>query len=150
MPTILYKEKVSSPSKEEIRVVEKFFSDTFSKTPRGRLIKSGEQIIIVPHDLPIPNFSVFMSGVLVGEVRKGILFPHHQLFSAYGKDMRLQVDLKKGDGRIARYLRGEEIETDETKSGWCAVCYEGVPMGGGKISSGRVKNHYPKGLRNNK
>ena len=150
LPTILYKEKVSPPSKEEIRVVEKFFSDTFSKIPCGRLIKSGEQIIIVPHDLPIPNFSVFMSGVLVGEVRKGILFPHHQLFSAYGKDMKLQVDLKKGDGRISRYLRGEEIETEETKSGWCAVCYEGVPMGGGKISSGRVKNHYPKGLRNNK
>ena len=150
LQSILYKEKVLSPSKEEIRVVEKFFSDTFSEKPCGRLIKSGEQIIIVPHDLPIPNFSVFMSGVLVGEVRKGILFPHHQLFSAYGKDMKLQVDLKKGDGRIARYLRGEEIETEETKNGWCAVCYEGVPMGGGKISSGRVKNHYPKGLRNNK
>ena len=150
LQSILYKEKVLAPSKEEIRVVEKFFSDTFSEKPCGRLIKWGEQIIIVPHDLPIPNFSVFMSGVLVGEVRKGILFPHHQLFSAYGRDMKLQVDLKKGDERIARYLRGEEIETEETKSGWCAVCYEGVPMGGGKISTGRVKNHYPKGLRNNK
>lgn len=150
LPTILYKEKLLVPSKEEVRVVEKFFSDTFSKKPHGRLIKSGEQIVLIPHDLPIPNFSVFMSGVLVGEVRKGILFPHHQLFSAYGSDMKLCVNLAKGDPRVAKYLRGEEIDTDVQGGGYCAVCYEGVAMGGGKISSGKVKNHYPKGLRNNK
>ena len=150
LPTMLYKEELKSPSKDEIRTVEKFFSEAFESIPKGRLIKSGEQIVLIPHDLPIPNFSVFMSGVLVGEIRKNILFPHHQLFSAYGKDMKLRVDLKKGDSRIAKYLRGEEIDTDEQKSGWCAVCYEGVPIGGGKISSGKVKNHYPKGLRNNK
>ena len=45
---------------------------------------------------------------------------------------------------------GEEIDTDVQGGGYCAVCYEGVAMGGGKISSGKVKNHYPKGLRNNK
>jgi NOL1/NOP2/fmu family ribosome biogenesis protein len=150
LPSLLYKEKLSPPSKEEIRVVEKFFSDVFLSAPKGRLMKSGEQIVLISHDLPIPNFSVFMSGVLVGEVRKGILFPSHQLFSAYGKDMKLCVDLKKGDSRISKYLRGEEIDTDEQKSGFCAVLYEGVPLGGGKISSGKVKNHYPKGLRNNK
>lgn len=150
LPTILYKENVKSPTKDELRTVEKFFSEAFEASPEGRLIKSGEQIILVPHELPIPNFSVFMSGVAVGEIRKGILFPHHQLFSAYGKDMKLRIDLKKGDPRIARYLRGEEIDTEKQKSGFCAVCYEGVPIGGGKISSGKVKNHYPKGLRNNK
>jgi signal peptidase I len=42
-----------------------------------------------------------------------------------------------------------EIDTDGTQNGWCAVTYEGVALGGGKISGGRVKNHYPKGLRNN-
>ncbi len=150
LPTILYKETTKAPLKDEIRVVEKFLSDTFSKKPSGRLIKSGEQIILVSHALPIPSFSVFMSGVLIGEIRKGILFPHHQLFSAYGSDMKLKVNLKNGDGRVAKYLRGEEIDTDVNDSGWCAVCYEGVALGGGKISSGRVKNHYPKGLRNNK
>ena len=87
---------------------------------------------------------------MVGEIRKGILFPHHQLFSAYGKDMKLLINLKRDDRRISKYLRGEEIDADASGSGWCAVLYEGVPLGGGKISSGKVKNHYPKGLRNNK
>jgi glycogen operon protein len=39
------------------------------------------------------------------------------------------------------------MDTD-LPGGWCAVLYEGVPLGGGKISGGKIKNHYPKGLRN--
>jgi NOL1/NOP2/fmu family ribosome biogenesis protein len=150
LPTILYKETVKPLSKDEMRITEKFISDTFSSKPSGRFIKSGEQIVFITHGVPIPQHSVFMSGVLMGEIRKGIFFPHHQLFSAYGSDMKLRIDLLRGDTRVAKYLRGEEIDTELQKNGWCAVCYEGVPIGGGKISSGKVKNHYPKGLRNNK
>ena len=62
--------------------------------------------------------------------------------------MKIKVELMRGDARVEKYLRGEEIDCDAAESGWCAVCYEGVPLGGGKISGGRVKNHYPKGLRN--
>ena len=62
--------------------------------------------------------------------------------------MTRRVDLKKGDARVEKYLGGEEIYTDCADSGWCCVTYEGVALGGGKISGGRVKNHYPKGLRN--
>ena len=150
LPTILYKEKVVLPSKSEIGIIEKFIKDNFSESISGRFIKLGEQIILIPHALPIPPYSVFMSGVMLGEIKKGILFPHHQLFSAYGGLMKRKEDLGRDDPRVAKYLRGEEIETQITESGWCAVTYEGVPLGGGKISGGRIKNHYPKGLRNNK
>ena len=146
--TILYKDAGVSPSKSEIQIVEKFLKEVFDVVPNGRLIKQGEFISLVAHGCPIPQRSVFMPGVVIGEIQKNILKPHHQLFSAYGKDMKLKVDLKSGDSRVEKYLRGEEVDCDTEKSGWCAVCYEGVPMGGGKISSGRVKNHYPKGLRN--
>ena len=44
------------------------------------------------------------------------------------------------------FLRGEEIDCD-TK-GYTAVCVAGVTTGFGKASSGRLKNRYPKGLRN--
>ena len=136
------------PSKEETRIAEKFLSDNLKLEIVHRLIKVGEGIAIVPHSLPIPPRSVFMAGVMLGEIKKGVLFPHHQFFSAYGKDMRLTENLKRGDERVAKYLRGEEIETDGVRGGWCCVLYEGVPLGGGKISGGRIKNHYPKGLRN--
>ena len=147
-PTILYKDASISPSKSEIQIIEKFLKEAFNTAPRGRLIKQGDFISLIPHDCPIPKRSVFMPGIVIGEVQKNILKPHHQLFSAFGKDMKLTINLDPGDARVEKYLRGEEIEWDTDKSGWCAVCYEGVPLGGGKISSGRVKNHYPKGLRN--
>ncbi len=148
LPTILYKESVKSPSKADEAVARAFLKDNLSTAFSGRLIAVGEQIALVSHDLPLPPYSVFMAGVLLGEVKKGILFPHHQFFSAYGTDMKRRVDLKKGDARVGKYLRGEEIDTDCTESGWCSVTYEGASLGGGKISGGRVKNHYPKGLRN--
>ena len=146
--TIIYKDASLSPSKSEIQIVAKFLSETFVTPPKGRLIKQGDFISLIAHDCPIPQRSVFMPGVVVGEIQKNILKPHHQLFSAYGKDMRLKIDLAADDPRVERYLRGEEIDADYDKSGWCAVCYCGIPLGGGKISGGRVKNHYPKGLRN--
>jgi NOL1/NOP2/fmu family ribosome biogenesis protein len=146
--TILYKDEGVSPSKSEIQIVEKFLKDNFTKIPRGRFIKQGDFISLVTHSCPIPKRSVFMPGVVIGEVQKNILKPHHQLFSAFGNDMKVRVELTRDDARVEKYLRGEEIDWDTAESGWCAVCYEGVPLGGGKISGGRVKNHYPKGLRN--
>ena len=49
-----------------------------------------------------------------------------------------------------KYLRGEEIDApSDTDNGWCVISYRGASLGGGKISGGKIKNHYPKGLRNN-
>ena len=149
LPTILYKEGVKLPAKDEITVVKNFIFDNISGKIEGRFIKWGEWIALIPHDLPLPPYSVFMPGVLLGEVKKGNFFPHHQFFSCYGNQFKLREELTKGDNRVEKYLRGEEIEAKSTGNGWCAVTYEGVALGGGKISSGRVKNHYPKGLRNN-
>lgn len=148
LPTILYKDGAKSLSKSDEAVARTFLKDNLNSQFSGRLIAVGEQIALVSHDLPLPPYSVFMAGVLLGEIKKGILFPHHQFFSAYGADMKRRVDIKKGDARVEKYLGGEEIYTDCADSGWCAVTYEGVALGGGKISGGRVKNHYPKGLRN--
>ena len=61
----------------------------------------------------------------------------------------IMVMLQNGDPRVAAYLRGEEIAAPELagKSGFAALLYEGAPLGGGKAVDGRLKNHYPKGLR---
>jgi NOL1/NOP2/fmu family ribosome biogenesis protein len=148
MPTILYKESIKQPSKDEINAFNKFQKENIDGHLDGRIIKWGESLALISHDLPIPPYSVFMPGVLLGEVKKGNLFPHHQLFSAYGERFLRRENLKKDDERVVKYLRGEEIDS-EISGGWCAVCYEGVSLGGGKASGGKIKNHYPKGLRNN-
>ena len=148
-PSILYKSCEKPLTKQECMIVDKFFKDCFNARPAGRLVKHGDSVVLIPHECPVPEHSVFMSGVTVGEIKGSLLFPHHQLFSAYGCDMRRRETLTAADERVARYLRGEEIEAREvTEGGWCAVLYEGAALGGGKASGGRIKNHYPKGLRN--
>ena len=149
MPTILYKESIKTPTKDEIAAVKKFISENISGEIEGRIIKWGEFLALIPHDLPIPPYSVFMPGVMLGEVKKGNFFPHHQFFSAYGNLFKRCEMLSRDDARVEKYLRGEEIDSKTNENGWCAVIYEGVTLGGGKISNGKVKNHYPKGLRNN-
>ena len=133
----------------DIAVFDKFATDNLSVKPKGKIVTVGEYLVLVGHSERLPSFATFMSGVILGEVKKGNFFPHHQLFSAYGNRFKRQVNLTKEDPRTEKYLRGEEIDANSDLNGWCAVTYEGVALGGGKISGGRVKNHYPKGLRNN-
>ena len=47
---------------------------------------------------------------------------------------------------LAKYLHGEEIETD-CANGWAVVTVDGCAVGGAKVVNGTAKNHYPKGLR---
>ena len=146
-PKILYKDASASPSKDEKRTVDEFLRDTLTEIPKGEVRKVGESIVLISHGYGVPPRSVFMSGVLIGEIRGRLLIPSHQFFSAYGKLFKNKVDLRRGDARTEKYLSGEEIEVSEGLRGWSAVLYENVPLGGGKASSGRLKNHYPKGLR---
>ena len=149
LPTILYKDASKPLNREQEKVMRAFLNDNLDGLPELCIRAEGERIVAVAASMPVPPRSVFSAGVLIGEIKKGNFFPHHQLFSAYGKYFKRKVDLKKNDRRVEQYLHGEEIDTDE-KNGWCALLYEGIPLGGGKISGGKVKNHYPKGLRTKK
>lgn len=77
----------------------------------------------------------------------GRFTPAHHLMHACGGDCRNQEQLTADDPRTAAYLRGEEIAAVTAADGWCAVCVDGFALGAGKVSGGRIKNHYPKGLR---
>ena len=146
--TILYNDASKKPTKDEEAAVAKFFKEALSKVPEGKLIKVGENLVFSEHGVAIPPKSVFSAGVLVGEMRGKVLVPSHQFFSAYGRLFKMQENLTRDDCRSALYLRGEEIEARDVKScGFCAILYEGAPLGGGKMSGGIIKNHYPKGLR---
>jgi NOL1/NOP2/fmu family ribosome biogenesis protein len=55
--------------------------------------------------------------------------------------------LEQDSEDVKKYFRGETLEADGLKNGWCLVCMDGFPIGLGKAVNGTVKNHYPKGLR---
>lgn len=130
-------------SKEELQAVEKFFSENMGGE-RHSFTKHGDTVMM-SDDLPCHRAQA-VRGVAVGTVIKGRLEPHHHLFSALGKSFVRRIELSSKDPRSAEYLSGEVIDTD-VKNGWCAVLIDGCPAGGAKVVDGKVKNHYPKGLR---
>lgn len=144
---ILYKDEAKALSKQESAIVSSFFKETLNEAPRGRVVKVGDNIVVVSHSCPIPKGSVFMSGVLLGEIKGSTLVPHHQFFSAFGNLFKNKVALTRTDERVDKYLAGEEIDDTASLKGWCAIFFEGASLGGGKASGGKIKNHYPKGLR---
>jgi NOL1/NOP2/fmu family ribosome biogenesis protein len=145
---ILYNDAAKELSKDEYKIAEEFLKKNLTKYDDIILKKVGENIVIFTTYHPIPKYGVFMSGTLLGEIKKNILFPSHNLFSSYGERFIRKINLTRNDKRTEEYLRGLEIENLENlPGGYCAVCYEGTSLGGGKIVDGRIKNHYPKGLR---
>ena len=136
-------------SKKDAQTVQDFLAQTLETLPDMRLIQLREDVYLAP-DVPLPPRGIFAAGVCVGTFQKGRLVPHHQLFSAYGTDFRRKLSLTADDPRVAAYLRGEEIPAPELagQNGFAALLYEGAALGGGKAVDGRLKNHYPKGLRN--
>jgi len=137
-------------SRAEEAVLSAFLADTLEAAPKGTPCRLRDSIFLAP-DIPLPGAGVFAAGVCVGTTAKNRIEPHHQFFSAYGKLFCRQLSLTADDARVAQYLRGEEIACDELKNeknGYTAVLFEGAPLGGGKHVNGKLKNHYPKGLRN--
>ncbi len=86
-------------------------------------------------------------GVRLGSVNKTRFEPHHNLFTAFGREFKLKLNLDFNDERVKKYLRGESFEVD-LNNGFGAILINNCPVGGFKISQGKFKNFYPKGLRN--
>ena len=148
MPTILYKNKARELDRSERSVIEAFLRDTLTSPIDAKPYKVGENIVLISHGVPVPENSVFSAGVLLGEIRKGVLTPHHQFFSAHGAAFKRKLELSDKGEEARKYLHGEEIENDGLAAGWCVLTYLGASLGGGKVVGDRIKNHYPKGLRN--
>ena len=103
--------------------------------------------VLLPVPFPQTNLHVLRAGVFVGSVQKGRFVPEHHLFTAFGAQCTNCEQLTLADPRTTEYLSGREVEARTAADGWCCVTVDGWPLGGGKVSGGRVKNHYPKALR---
>ena len=144
-------QRESAEEREALQVAEKFLKTHLTKMPNKQLTYKGGMVRLCP-DCPIPEYNVLMRGVCVGEVVKGRLVPHHQLFSAYGRDFKNKIELASTDTRVADYIKGMEIDISDlhdVSDGYAVITVDGCALGGVKVSGGRAKNHYPKGLRSN-
>lgn len=140
-----YKDGSRALTKDENKAAESFLLDTIGKIPRNIRVY-GENIIILPDGMKVPENKVFLCGVKLGEYKSGRIIPHHQFFSAFGREFTRKLSFAHDSEEIKKYLHGDGFEC-ECADGWCVVCTEGTPVGGAKVVSGYLKNHYPKGLR---
>ena len=85
---------------------------------------------------------VVRAGIPLGKAGRGYFKPHHSLAMADRARQRLEL---WDDERLSAYLSGEEISA--SGEGWTQVTVLGCPLGWGKVSHGRMKNHLPAGLR---
>ena len=123
-----------------------FAADCFPVLTEKPAAVLGESVLLVPPCPPL-GLHILRSGVLAGTFQKGRFVPAHHLFTAYGARCTNMEPLTREDPRCKAYLMGQEIEAAAAGNGWCCVTVDGCPLGGGKVSGGRVKNHYPKALR---
>ncbi len=134
-------------SRREEPEARALFEELFACPWPGNAACFGDRLLLLPEGLPeLSGLGVLRAGVELAH-RKGKRWePSHAAFQAARKgDCRQAADFPWDDSRLAAFLRGEEIDWDG--KGYTAVCAGGVPLGFGKASGGRLKNHYPKGLR---
>ena len=123
-------------------------SEAFDKFARSSLTEKpdyalyGDSVITTRVAYP-DGLRPVTRGVKLGDIVGNRFVPHHNLYTAYGHLLKNKLEITQADAE--RYLHGEELDCDT--DGYVAVFCEGVPLGGGKASSGKLKNHYPKGLR---
>lgn len=109
------------------------------------LYKVGNKIFIYEKDI-FSTKDIVMLGVCLGEMVNNRIVPHHQFFKTYFDKFKNRLNLSFDDEKVIKYIHGEELET--SLNGYVCVLVNGIPLGGGKAVGGRLKNYYPKGLRN--
>ena len=142
-----YRDAAEMPTRQDKAVLAEFFRTAWGDAAVAERVRSLNGNLILPPDIPLPKGGVFAAGVAVGEIRKGVLFPHHQLFSACGRRFERKIHLRADDPRVGAYLHGDVIAAEGMPNGFAAVLFEGCPLGGAKVVDGMAKNLYPKGLR---
>jgi 16S rRNA C967 or C1407 C5-methylase (RsmB/RsmF family)/NOL1/NOP2/fmu family ribosome biogenesis protein len=106
----------------------------------------GERVYSVPdEELAGAGVRLVRPGLLLGRERPGRFEPAQALAMAAGPGVARRVR-EVDDGEAAAFLRGETLEAGGP-AGWALVAWNGWPLGWGRVASGTLKNHYPRGLR---
>lgn len=114
----------------------------------GRFIKFGEQLYLIPDDMPeLKGLKVLRPGLHLGEFKKNRFEPSHALALALLPSRARHIwNLSSDAAEVRAYLNGQTFSAEGEK-GWYLICVDGYGLGWGKLAGGVMKNHYPKGLR---
>ena len=103
--------KTDKTSQENIKAAEEFFAGNLKNTPQGRFWSGGENVYILPDNMPdISGLRILRSGLFCGNVKKGRFEPSQALaMSLKAGDVKNEADFEPNDERVIRYLKGESV-----------------------------------------
>ena len=140
-------EQIPETCVKEPVLLRNFCTELGLSLPDGTLLAFGKTLYLAPPDCPRLNgLRVLRAGLALGTQETGRFVPSHAL--ALWLDGAARTLALSADGpEVRRYLAGETLPCAE--NGWTLVTVGGLSLGWGKASNGVLKNHYPKGLRQN-
>lgn len=126
-----------------------FAKEFFVEPLQGSFLLFGEQLYIMPEDMPaLMGLKVLRPGLHLGTIKKNRFEPAHALaLASKTGNLKNIVNLTSDSCELAAYLRGETLNVPGD-NGWCVITVDGYSLGLGKRVNSVVKNHYPRGLRN--
>ena len=105
--------------------------------------KIGNAFILLPECPDLKGIQVLRAGLKIAECTGRKITPDHAAALSITESSVQPLELNPDETKM--YLAGQEIHQSGT--GWILLKYRGLPIGWGKGSEGRIRNHYPKGLR---
>ncbi|MCR5272525.1 MAG: RsmF rRNA methyltransferase first C-terminal domain-containing protein [Lachnospiraceae bacterium] len=139
-----------SAKEVDIKLFRAFEKECLNVKLDGVFYKSKDNLYLLPNNAPkMSGLKVTRPGLHLGTVKKDRFVPAHAFAMALKKDeVKNAIDFASDSIEIKKYIAGETVNADGNK-GWNLILADGYSLGWGKLSSGIVKNHYPKGLRRN-
>lgn len=117
---------------------------------KNKLYKFNDSILYIENpNVMLCSKCITKAFIQIGSIVKNRFVPEHGLFHCLGDYFTNFINLDMDDPRLLKYLHGEEIDDNQINNGYGVIKVFGAPIGGFKASNGKLKNHYPKGLRNN-
>ncbi len=136
--------------KQDVKLAEELLNSIMKEPWKHEILQVKEQFLLLPNGLPqLDGLGVLRAGVPLGEGKTNRIEPAHGLFmAAKPQDLHQVLSFANDDPSLKQFLKGEEIAVPNHLKGFTGIAVEGVLTGFGKCSAGRLKNRYPKGLRN--
>ncbi len=134
------------------KILNTFLNETLNEKACGYILKSedrfrlyGDNLYIMPENAPnMSGLKVLRNGLCIGTFKKDRFEPSHAL-ALFLSENDAKCFKRVDEDDAEQYVHGMTLEGEG--NGWCIISVSGYPLGWGKASGGRIKNHYPKGLR---
>ena len=142
-----YAKGFESIYKKDLEILRKTFKDV-ADIKTLKLVKRNDNFFVLPETvLDFEELNVVSVGCLLGTLSKGTFKIAHEFYHSYGNLFNNTIELD--NIQIIDYMKGYELDTNHPIPGICVIQHHGISLGGGKVVGDKIKNYYPKNLRNN-